>query len=92
VSASITIPYESRQWQDYRDTEGATGTGTLHFQVGSTLTNGACLFYLSALQVRDVQIVEVDGITMQRINLIGGVPIPNDLTDVEDSPFNVHMF
>lgn len=90
ISASITIPFEGLDWHSNRDAEGTAGS--LHFQVGSTLTHGACLFYLSALQVRDVQVIDADGLTATRISLIGGKPITVDTTHLAHAQFVVHMF
>ena len=91
VTASFSTPYESRKWEDYRDEPGVPSTGLLHFQVGSDVTQGACLFALRA-QVREVARVEVDGLAYQRVSLVGGVPISTDVTDAADSPLHVHMF
>lgn len=92
VTATITEPFEnSATWFTPRDTYGVNSSGRLTFGVGGTIARGGCLFH-ARLQVRNVQIVEVDGLTYQKVDFVGGVPITTDTTDIADSPFHIHMF
>lgn len=92
VSASVTAPFEATSdWFTKRDTYGASSSGRLTFGVGGTVARGGCLFH-ARLQVRNVQITEVDGLTYQKVDFVGGVPIVTDVTDLADSPFTIHMF
>ena len=92
VTASVTVPFESTAtWMTERDTYGAGSTGRLSFGVGGTVGLGGCLFY-ARLQPRNVQIVEVEGLTYQTVDFVGGVPITSDVADLIDSPFYIHMF
>lgn len=95
TSASIDVPFEDvATWMVLRDAAAGDpedAAGELFFQVGSNDLVGAVLFRLR-LQVLDVQPVEVDGLMYQRVTFGGGVPIASDTTEIDDSPFHLHMF
>lgn len=88
VSGSFTIPFESRAWFSNRDDESWIW---LHFQLGSGNSEGCILFNIKA-QITNVQPVESSGLSYQRVDFVGGVTITADTTDIDDSPFVMHVF
>lgn len=91
IGGSFTVPFEDTSWMDARDFAGDDDSYLfLHFQLGSTL-DGVLLFNIKS-QVSNVQPVEASGLSYQRVEFTGGQPITTDTTDINDSPFTLHMF
>ena len=91
VTGNFTIPFDSPTWFATRDLADYTGWVSLHFQVGSIASEG-CALIVAHVQITNVQPVEVNGLSYQNVEFVGGVPIQADATDILDSPFAIHLF
>jgi len=91
VSGSLTVPYDTTYWFTQRDTTDSDGWVWLHFQIGSLAGEG-CMLIVARVQITNVQPVETNGLSYQRVDFVGGVPILADATDIADSPFAIHLF
>ena len=91
VTGNFTIPFDSPTWFLTRDLADSTGWVSLHFQVGSIASEG-CALIVAHVQITNVQPVEVNGLSYQNVEFVGGVPILADATDILDSPFTIHLF
>jgi hypothetical protein len=94
VTGSFTVPLESRAWFDNRDAVGSDSWIWLHFQIGSgPVADGmGCMLFNVKAQITNAQPVESNGLSYQRVDFVGGVTISTDTTDIDDSPFVIHMF
>jgi hypothetical protein len=93
VSGSFTIPFESRDYFDNRDgADGSDDYMDVAFQIGSDPDVAGCALINAKTQITNVQPVEANGLSYQKIDFVGGVPVTADTTDINKSPFVIHMF
>lgn len=89
IKCSFTLPFEDLTWFTARDNRTKHD---LTLQIGSAVATGAIYIELSNGQVTDVQLVEAEGITAQRVTVVGGLDTAAGTTnDLQQSAFRIHL-